>query len=211
MYFTFALNHVGGLLLKWYRDTFGQPEISDARGNGREVYALIDERMPDGPSPLMVVPHWNGTGTPWCDVDARGAVIGWTLSSTRHDFAKAILEGLTFELLINLNTMEQAGIAVSDLVAAGGGAKSRRWLQLKADILGRPIRTLRCGEAACLGAAMLAGTAAGVYSSLDEAVKTCVGFGGEFTPDPEMKSRYVERFSAYPRIYPALKSAVSVT
>ena len=137
---------------------------------------------------------------------ARSLSLGWTLNSTRHDLAKAILEGLTFELLVNLNTMEQAGIRVNELVAAGGGAKSPRWLQLKADILNRPIRTLQCGEAACLGAALLAGTAAGCYASVEEGVRACVRLARVYMPSATSAERYAARFSSYTKLYPALKS-----
>lgn len=205
MYFTFALNHVGGILLKWYRDNFGLPEVGEARGRGCDPYQLIDAKLPPGPSRLMVVPHLNGSGTPWCDLQAKGAIVGLTMASTRHDVAKAILEGLTFELLINLQKMQQCGIRVDELGAAGGGAKSALWLQLKADILGRPIHTLRCRESACLGAALLAGTATGVYRSLDDAVQQTVACEREFAPNAEMAARYRERFATYEKLYPALR------
>ncbi len=206
MHFTFALNHIGGILLKWYRDNFASAEVEEARGRGCDPYQLIDAGMPAGPSPLMVVPHLNGSGTPWCDLQAKGAIVGLTMASTRHDVAKAILEGLTFELLINLKTMAQCGLRVDQIVAAGGGAKSPLWLQLKADILGRPIRTLRCRESACLGAALLAGTAAGVYSALDEAVGQTVAYDREYLPQAEMAARYRERFAVYETLYPTLRT-----
>jgi sugar (pentulose or hexulose) kinase len=154
----------------------------------------------------MVLPHFNGSGTPVCDLGAKGAIVGLTLATTRHDVAKAILEGLCFELLINLNTMHTTGLEVAQLVAVGGGAKSARWLQLKADILGRPIRTLRCREAACLGAALLAGTATGVYASLAEAVGTTVAGDKEFLPQPDRVNPYRQRFALYERLYPALRA-----
>jgi xylulokinase len=206
MFFTFSLNHVGGILLKWYRDNFASAEMAEATKQGCDPYELIDANMPPGPSPVMVVPHLNGSGTPWCDLQAKGAILGLTMASTRHDVAKAILEGLTFELLINLRTMQQCGLRVDEIVAAGGGAKSKRWLQLKADILGRPIRTLRCRESACLGAALLAGTTAGVFRSLDEAVQQTVAYDREFVPEPAMAARYQERFATYQTLYPALRT-----
>ncbi|MBN2508396.1 MAG: hypothetical protein JXQ71_17090 [Verrucomicrobia bacterium] len=204
LYFTFALNHVGGILLKWYRENFGLPETAEARAQGADPYARIEAAMPAGPSPVMVLPHFNGSGTPRCDLQARGAIVGLTLASTRHDLAKAILEGLTFELRINLHTMQSCGLHLDQLAAAGGGAKSSLWLQLKADILNRPIRTLRCRESACLGAALLAGTAAGVYRSLDEAVQQTVVIDRDYVPDPAMAARYRERFATYETLYPAL-------
>jgi xylulokinase len=153
----------------------------------------------------MVLPHFNGSGTPWCDLDSKGAIVGLTMATTRHDIAKAILEGLCFELLINLNTMRETGIDVQELVAAGGGAKSALWLQLKADILDRPIRTLRCPEAACLGAALLAGTAVGAYRSLDEAVTQTVAPDREYAPRPNWATRYRDKFETYRRLYPTLR------
>jgi xylulokinase len=206
MFFTFSLNHVGGILLRWYRDTFASVERAEARSQDSDAYRLIDSRMPAGPSPLMVVPHLNGSGTPWCDLEAKGAILGLTLAATRHDLAKAILEGLTFELLINLQTLRRCDVRVDELVAVGGGAKSGLWLQLKADILDRPIRTLRCRESACLGAALLAGIATGVYRSLDEAVERTVAYEREFRPDPAMAARYRQRFATYEKLYPALRA-----
>lgn len=205
MYFTFALNHVGGILLRWWRDHFAAPEVTAGQHEGRDAYAVIDDHLPEGPAPVMVVPHFNGTGTPLCDLQAKGAIVGLTLATTRHDVAKAILEGLCFELLINLNTMGNSGIRVDELVAVGGGAKSARWLQLKADILGRPIRTLHCREAACLGAALLAGAATGVYASLKEAVRTTVASDRSFEPDPGRVAQYRTRFALYQQLYPALR------
>src|SRR5581483_1667320 len=104
MYFTFSLNHVGGILLKWWRDNFAHDEVLDATGPGVSTYALMDERMPEGPSPVMVLPHLNGSGTPACDLKSKGAIVGLTLATTRHEIAKAILEGLTFELRTNVQT-----------------------------------------------------------------------------------------------------------
>lgn len=205
MFFTFALNHVGGILLKWWRDQLASAEVADAARAGSDPYTLMDERLPAGPSPVMVIPHFNGSGTPACDLEAKGAIVGLTLATTRHDIAQAILEGLCFELRINLDTMREAGIRVDEIVAVGGGARSVRWLQMKADILGRPIRTVRCREAACLGAALLAGTAVGAWGSLDEAVARTVAVDRAFVPQPERVAQYAERFAVYRQIYPALR------
>ncbi len=205
MYFTFALNHVGGILLRWWRDQLGASEVAAARSRSQDAYEAIIQQFAPGPSPVMVVPHFNGSGTPHCDLQARGAILGLTLGTTRHDIAKALLEGLTFEMRVNLDAMRACGIEVGELTAVGGGARSAAWLQLKADILGRPIRTLACREAACLGAALLAGVATGDYASLDEGVKAAVRPDREFVPDPVLTPRYRERFDIYRRLYPALR------
>jgi sugar (pentulose or hexulose) kinase len=196
---------VGGILLRWWRDNFAGPEVAEARQRENDAYQLIDHRMPDGPSPVMFLPHLNGSGTPACDLQSKGAVVGMTLATTRHDIAKAILEGLTFELNFNLETMLSCGIRIEELAAVGGGAKSPLWLQLKADILDRPLRTLRCREAACLGAALLAGTAVGIYKGLEEAVAQTVHYEREFVPMMDRITAYSERYATYKKIYPALR------
>jgi xylulokinase len=205
-YFTFALNHVGGLLLKWFRDEFCGSDMEEAKRGGLDPYQIIDAGMPDHPTSVMVVPHWIGSGTPTCDLQSKGAILGLTMATGRHDVARAILEGLTFELQLNLETMLKSGIEVSHVVAVGGGAKSPLWLQMKADILGRPIQTPRCRESACLGAALLAGTAVGTFANLEEAVSETVRFEREFVPTPKMFEIYQERLAIYRTLYPALKA-----
>jgi len=205
-FFTFGLNHSGGVALRWWRDQFGAAEISEAAARGIEAYAVMDERLPTGPSPVLVLPHFTGRGTPSCDLAARGAVLGLTLATSRHDVFKGVLEGLCFELRANLEAWQAAGVRVDELVAVGGGAKSAAWVQLKADVLGRPVRTLRCPEAAALGAALLAGTAVGVYASLEEAVARAVVPDRQFEPMPDRAAHYRERWSVYQQAAAALQS-----
>jgi xylulokinase len=204
-YFTFSLNHVGGILWRWWRDQFGGPEVAEASAKALDAYALMDERLPPGPSPVMFLPHLHGSGTPTWDLRSKGAVVGLTLATTRHDVAKAILEGLTFELRLNLETLLACGMRVEALVAVGGGAKSSRWLQLKADILNRPLRTLCCREAACLGAALLAGTAVGIYHDLAEAVAQTVRYEREFVPAADRVAAYAGRYGTYTQLHPSLR------
>ena len=205
MYFSFALNHIGGILLRWYRDTLGGEEVREAAQSGRDPYDVLVSSIPDGPSPVMVLPHFNGSGNPVCDMSSRGAIVGLTLSTTRPQIVKAILECLAFETRINVDYWSSAGIVVSELRAAGGGARSPRWLQIRADILGRPVTTLKVREAACLGAAVLAGAAAGVYASVDEGIARTVRLGQTYEPDSRTTTRYAERYDIYSQLYPALR------
>jgi len=205
MHFTFSLNHVGGILLQWYKDAIGFAEVEEAAAQGVGVYQLMDRKAPSEPTNLFVLPHFNGSGTPWCDLESRGAVVGLSLATTRHDIYRAILESLALELRINSETMERAGIRIEELRAVGGGAKSPLWLGIKADVLQRPIHTLEVSEAACLGAAVLAGTASGVYGSVDEGVERAVRLKESYRPDPGRASRYAEKYAIYRELYPALE------
>ncbi len=205
MYFSFALNHIGGILLKWYRDNLGYAEVVEAEKTGVGIYKLMEEKAPKGPSSIMVLPHFNGSGTPWCDLDSKGAILGLTMATTRHDIVKGILDSLTYELRINIDTMKKAGIRIDELRCVGGGAKSPVWLQIKANITGCKVATLEVREAACLGAAILAGTAAGGYASLDEGVEKTVRLKDEYVPDPASQKLYDEKYAVYTEIYETLK------
>lgn len=202
--FTFALNHVGGILLKWYRDNFCDTEIRRAAEIGVSAYRLLDESMPSDPTRLFFLPHLNGSGTPWCDMDSRGALLGLTMDTNRGDIARAILESLTYELALNLETMEGAGLKVNEIVAVGGGASSPIWLQLKADILNRPVNVPENPEAGSLGAAILAGAAAGAWNP-SEAAPRLARIKKTIEPDPEQVKIYRGRLDIYRTLYSTLK------
>jgi xylulokinase len=121
---------------------------------------------------------------------------------------KALLDGITYEMRLNLDRLTESGVPVQALRAIGGGAKSRTWMQLKANIFGRPVSALNVSEAACLGAAMLAGRAAGEFRSLDEATAALVRVTGTFDPQPAEAARYDEMFGLYQELYPALRDLV---
>ncbi|HVO19859.1 MAG TPA: FGGY-family carbohydrate kinase [Anaeromyxobacter sp.] len=204
-WFTFALNHVGGLLLRWYRDTWAAAEVQLARETGRDPYEVILDGLPEGPSPLLFLPHLNGAGTPSCDPVSRGAIVGLTLASTRADVAKAILDCQSYELAINLAALRQAGISVRRVSAVGGGARSSLWLQVKADVLGVPIQTLRATEAACLGAAIFAGAGAGVFESVAVGARRAVRVAQVYHPRPEAQDAHAARLAVYRDLHAALR------
>jgi xylulokinase len=205
MYFTFSLNHIGGILLKWYRDNLGHAEVMEAEQLGIGTYRLMEEKAPKGPSSILVLPHFNGSGTPWCDLESKGAILGLTMATTRHDIVKGILDSLTYELRINIETLRNAGVKIDELRSVGGGAKSPIWLQIKADVTGCRVATLKVREAACLGAALLAGTAAGGYASLDEGVRRTVALKDIYEPDPQAAKLYDEKYQVYKDVYTALQ------
>ena len=153
----------------------------------------------------MVLPHFTVTGTPWFDVNSRGAIVGLKLSTTRKEIVKALIEGTTFEMKLNLEVLRRSNVPVEFIRSTGGGAKSAVWNQLKADMLGVPVATLQTSEGGSLGTAMLAGMATGVYSSLEEAAEALVIERERFEPRPGMAEKYDERFAIYRELYPTLK------
>jgi xylulokinase len=205
MYTTIAFNLTGGNLLKWFRDEFGQAEVAEAARTGANSYDLLLQTMADEPASLLVLPYFTPTGTPYFDAGATGAILGLRLSTKRGEVLRALLEGLAYEMRLNLDILARSGIATNQLLAIGGGAKSRRWLQLKADVLNRPITKVAVAEAASLGAAMLARVALGGEDIL-AVVKQCVRQEETIEPEPARAACYEERFATYLQLYPTLRN-----
>ena len=204
LYLAMTLNHSGGLLLRWFRDTLCPAERDEAIARGQDPYDAILADVPAGPTQLLVLPHFAGSGTPWLDTTSRGAILGLTFGTTRPAIAKALLEGLTFELRVNLDLLREGGVTINELHAVGGGARSPLWLQLKADICDTPLCVPRVTEAACLGAALLAGVAAGTYSDLQTAVVHTVRQQRRIEPRADSVSAYDQRYHLYRRMCPTL-------
>lgn len=208
MYISIVFNFTGGSLLRWFRDVFGQEEFQVARKTRRDVYDILAAKATKTPTNLLLLPHFTMTGTPYFDAKSKGVILGLTLSTTKGDIIKAILEGVTYEMKLNVELLEKSGIAIHEFRAIGGGAKSDIWMQLKADILGKPVVKLKVSEAACLGAALLAGVATGEYSSMKEAVQQTVRTEKTFRPKKMHREQYEERFALYRHIYPLLRKVL---
>lgn len=207
MYFTFSLNHTGGALLKWFAEEYCLADRREAEKADKGLYEYIIERMPEAPSPVMFLPYLNGSGTPTCDLKMKGAILGLTMASDRYDIAKAVLESLCYEMRLNLGQMKEAGIHVEHVRCVGGGARSPIGLQMKADIMGIPVTTLKVREAACFGAAIVAGRAAGIYrgtEDIDRLVKT----DRVYEPRESVQKQYEERCRIYQGLYGTMRETM---
>ncbi len=214
LYLAMTLNHSGGLILRWFRDRFGEEEMARARrfvtqaggqsAGGADAYDFLLQGASPEPTGLLLLPHFAGSGTPTFDTNSKGALLGLTFSTTKTEVAKAILEGLTFELRVNLDLLRDGGVAIDELRAIGGGARSDLWLQLKADITGIPVVVPQVTDASCWGAALLAGAGAGAFGDLKRVAEDTVQLARRFEPDPDRSARYAERYALYSELYPAL-------
>ncbi len=205
LYVVMTLNQSGGFVLRWFRDTFCEIEQQRAGQTGGDAYDLVLQAAGPGPSPVMLLPHFAGSGTPTFDIQSKGALVGLTFATTKADIAKAIMEGLTMELRLNLEVLQQGGIRIDELRAIGGGAKSELWLQMKADITGIPVAVPQVTEAAGMGAAILAGVAAGVFKNPASAIDKHLKIKNVYQPKPESQKLYEERYELYRSLYPAIK------
>ncbi len=200
-YMRISFNLTGGLLLRWFRDNFCEKEIKKAKKDNMDAYDLILKNIQENPTNLFILPHFVGSGTPYMDSNSKGLLIGLDLENDKNKIAKAIIESLTFDLRFNLEKLKQSGIVIKKLVAIGGGAKSKKWLKLKADILDIELITPENLEAACFGAALLAGKAICVYSSYQEAIRKTVKEKMKFIPDKRNLKIYNKRYKIYKGIY----------
>ena len=187
MYVTYAFTFTSGSVLKWYRDNFGKNYVEEATRLGVNTYDLMIERASREPSSLFVLPHFAGAATPYMDTSAQGALIGLTINTKPTDIIKAILEGITFEIMVNAEHLDQAGISMDELRTVGGLAKSEPFLQLKADMMGKRITTLNESEAGTLGVAILAGTACGLFKSIEEGVSRMVRIKKTYFPSETLQ------------------------
>jgi xylulokinase len=196
-YVTYAFNRTAGSLFKWY-----------ARLLGGEGYDALLDAMPDAPTDLFVLPHFAGAATPYMDDTATGAVLGLKLSTTSEELTRAVIEGLSFEMLVNITCLKEAGFTVETLYASGGLSKNDRVLQIKADVLGIPVVRLANAETGTVGTAILGAMATGAYTAFEEAVATLVKTEKTFFPDSQKHKIYLKKFEKYKKIYQKVKEAL---
>jgi xylulokinase len=206
-YVSFIYNH-GGSMVKWFRDTFAQAERLQAIANGQDVYTRLTAEMPDRPSSILALPHWGPTGPPEFIADSCGVLLGLKLDTTRGDILKGLIEATTFYQRECLESLPATGIKIEDFRAVGGGSKSEAWLQIVADVMGRPVARPQIKEAGVLGAAIIAGAGCGVFPSLEAGVETMVKWERTFEPDAKKRTQYDERFAQYQQLWPLLKGYV---
>jgi xylulokinase len=194
----------GGSLVKWYRDTFAAVEHQQAEKVGRDLYADLFAEIPQRPSSTVVLPHFATTGPPQFVSDSSGVIAGLRLETLRGDILKGIVEGITFYLKECVESLPPTGIEINHYRAAGGGSKSDAWIQMTADILGRPVIRPKVTEAGALGAAIIAGIGCGVFPTYETGVEAMVSLERVFEPDPKQQKAYQARFEHYRRLWPLM-------
>ncbi|MBQ4612745.1 MAG: carbohydrate kinase [Clostridia bacterium] len=205
LYACYALSFTGGATLKWFRDNFAELETAQAEQSGKNIYAELDKLVKDMPTGILVLPHFAGAATPYMDNDSKAAFIGITLETSKYDLYKALMEGTSYEMLLNFNTLKDQTGDIAEIRATGGGATSDVWLQIKADILNTDITALSCKEIGAAGSAALAGTALGVFGSLNDAVHLMAPVRKVFSPNEATVPIYRELYKKYANLYRAVK------
>jgi xylulokinase len=175
-----------------------------------DVFSLAAE-APPGSDGAIFLPTLSGAMSPRWNDAMRGAFAGLAMNHTDAHLARAVLEGCAYALRDIVDRLDSLGLAGDEVRVVGGGARSSLWLQIKADVMDRPVRSVLAEEPTALGAAMLAGCAGGVFSDFDDAVARAVALAPEaIRPDPERAARYEETYAAYRRLYDGVEGSIGV-
>jgi xylulokinase len=194
-----------GVVVRWFCETFCGGDEAAAAKRGQDIHEYLSALAPAGPTEICITPHLLGSGTPHFDAEATGVIVGITQHTQRADVYKAILEGIACELAI-ISDILAAVVADFDTVrCSGGGARSSVGLRLRASITGRSMQTMSSPESVSLGAALLAGTSAGVYADLEEAVEQAVRVVDTIPPDEDAAGTYRAQIAQYRALYAALE------
>jgi len=186
-----------GMSVKWVSE--------ELLGKEYRVMDSIAELVPPGSEGLTFLPYLQGERTPHKDPLARGVFYGLSMKHTAGHVARSVLEGVAFGLLDSLEILLEMGVAPVDVYLTGGGASSKVWSQIIADILGYKLLILEGGEGPALGAALLAATGCGVFSSVQEAGKSVQKVKHTVIPRPEVNEAYAPARKRYVELYQALK------
>jgi xylulokinase len=201
-YVAYAFSYTGGALIQWCVETL-------AKGTTNKSLEYAYHR--DEPTGLLVLPHFAGAATPYMDTGSKGAILGLTTATTVPELYRACMEGVAYEMRLNYEALQGSGLRFTRLNATGGGAKSKVWMQMKADVLNLPLTTLKTVDAGTVGCAMLTGIAIGRFRNLDDAAAHMVEETETYCPRPEMHEKYMNIYQRYKGVYNAVRPLMGGT
>jgi len=197
----FGCQLASGGSLEWFKNT-----LSDKNDPFKEINEGA-EASTVGANGVIFLPYLTGERCPHSDPHARGVFFGLSVTTTKGDMSRAVMEGVTFGLreIYELILSSKPGISPSDVVTSGGGSKSKVWRQIQADIMGLPVKTLTgAAEGGAYGAAVVAGVGAGIWDSIEQASEM-LAVETITQPIPENVKEYNRIFKVYSGLYQDLK------
>lgn len=212
-YVAYAFSYTGGALVQWGTETFAKKEADLAAEAGISVNEYLEnsyaERAGEKPTGLLLLPHFAGAATPYMDTGSKGAILGLTADTKAEDLYMVCLEGVVYEMALNRNTIDGCTKLHFDrILATGGGARSKRWMQMKADVLNVPFVSLETLDAGTVGSAMMTGVAVGVFETLEQAAETMVHRLETYEPRADQHERYMELYERYAKVYDAVRPLI---
>jgi xylulokinase len=201
-----GVTQAAGLSLRWFRDQFGAKN-----GSGDPYDSLAQEAATVAPGceGLLWTPYLMGERTPHLDPNARAALVGLTASHGRSHIIRAILEGVAMSLKDTFSIFDEMRVPVTGIRLGGGGARSRVWRQIQADVYGRQVEIVAAEEGAAFGAALLAGVGAKAWPSVAAAARAVVRVAERISPDAQSVAAMKNSYAAFRRVYPATRAIAS--
>jgi xylulokinase len=203
-----GINFTSGAALRWWRDVYGREEMRIANELSLDTYDVITleaSKSPPGSKGFIFFPIFQGQCTPYYHDFAKGGSIGLSFIHDRRDMARAVLEGVTFEINMVIESMEEVlGKSFDVLRLSGGGSKSMLWNQIQADVYGRTIERLRFSECATLGAAILGSVGCRIFETVEEAVQRMVHPHDTIEPNMKNHSMYQEEYQLFEETFQLL-------
>jgi len=198
-----------GYSYSWFRDTFCQDETSRAKAAGKSPYDFINQGVlesPPGAGGLLWLPYLLGERSPRWDHDARGTFVGLSISSGKGDAARAVLEGVAFNLRIILEILEKGTKnGIGEVILIGGGAKGDVWLQTLADVWQKPLAVpVFREEATSLGAAICGGVGIGAFEDF-RVINKFNKIEKTIQPNAALAEKYLALFSIFDESYEGMK------
>ncbi|MGL4606583.1 MAG: xylulokinase [Eubacteriaceae bacterium] len=206
-----AFSNTAAASYRWYRDTFCDLEKAAGAVSGIDPYELINAQIasvPPGANGITFLSYLQGASGSRINSNARGTFVGMSLGTTKADMARAVMEGICYEMNDIVRAEQEAGIKIDGIRITGGAAKSPLWCQMMADIFQQPIHILQTSETGCLGAALYAGVGVGVYDNCKAAAKQAVHITDTYMPNPENFEAYEEAYKRFVNLYEALDKKV---
>jgi len=199
----------GGYSFQWFRNEIWRNEKILFDDLGLDIYKIMDEKSESirDYANLLFLPYIRGERCPYDNPNARGVFFGITPNHTKEHFTRAVLEGVTFNQKIILECFENQGVKIKDIIAIGGGAKSKVWLNIMANIYNKRIlKPKLLQEATSLGAAIAGGIGVGLFKDFEEARKM-IKIVESIEPVAEENEKYEKIFPFFKELYSMLKPA----
>lgn len=207
--------HVMGVVLsaggslQWYRNQLGQAEMAASKKIKTDPYNLLTDQAaeaPPGCEGLFFLPYLTGERTPHADPHARGAWIGLSLRHGPAHLVRSVMEGATYAMRDCLEIINDMKIPIREIRLSGGGARSKFWRQMQADVYGRRVVTINAEEGPAYGVALLAAAGTGAYKGVVEACTAAIKVQQSTDPLAEAKRIYSKCYPMYGRLYKSLKA-----
>ena len=200
-WYTMGATMSAGLSYKWLTRVL---EVKDYQTMNEAV-----AQVPPGSGGLLFLPYLTGERTPHLNTDLTGMFWGLQVNTGRPEMCRAVMEGVAYSLMQCMEICRSFGLEAEEMVASGGGARSKPWLQLQADLYNVPLKVARSEEQACVGAAIAAGSGVGVFAGIEDGCRRVVSYQDVvYVPNEHNHKVYMEYYSLYKQAFAAARPVI---